>query len=142
MACIFCDILAGRRPAHVLWEDGSHLAFLDRYPIDLGHALVIPKAHHERITGMGPADVGSLFSRVPAIAAAVLGATGADGFSLGQNNGRSARQIVPHVHVHIIPRNSRTGAAWTKRRIPEDSELAGLAASIRRRLARSGPGCT
>lgn len=133
MACIFCEILEGKRPVHVIHEDGRHLAFLDRYPIDLGHSLVIPRRHHERITDMDPAEVGDLFSLVPGIARAITEATGADAFSLGQNNGREAKQIIPHVHVHIIPRYRHRGTVWTKRGIGRDPELADLAGRIRRR---------
>ena len=43
MACIFCDILDGKREAHIVYEDDHHIAFLDKYPIDDGHTLVIPK---------------------------------------------------------------------------------------------------
>ena len=54
MGCIFCDILSGNREGHILYEDDSHLVFLDRYPIDDGHTLVIPKKHYEKITDMEP----------------------------------------------------------------------------------------
>ncbi len=131
MDCIFCDILDGRTTAYVIYEDERHVAFLDKYPIDHGHSLVIPRSHHERITQMEPGAVGDLFSRVPKIAGAILDATGADAFSLGQNNGREAKQIVPHVHVHIIPRYRDRGAVWTKRGIAGESELSELAVKIR-----------
>jgi len=134
MECIFCEILDGKRPAHVIHEDDMHLAFLDKYPIDHGHSLVIPKAHHERITDMQSDAVGELFSRVPRVAGAILAATGADAFSLGQNNGREAKQIVPHVHVHIIPRYRDRGTVWTKRGIAKESELEDLAEKIRSRV--------
>lgn len=134
MGCIFCEILEGKRDAHFLYEDRQHVAFLDRYPIDVGHSLVIPRRHHERITDMDPQAVGDVFSIVPGIANAILDATGADAFSLGQNNGRAAKQIIPHVHIHIIPRYSSRGTVWTKRRIPKDAELSELASRIRRLL--------
>ncbi len=131
MACIFCEILSGKRHSHVLYEDKHHIAFLDKYPIDVGHSLVIPKEHHERITEMEPSSVGNLFTVVPKIAKAILDATGADAFSLGQNNGRAAKQIIPHVHVHIIPRYNHKGTVWTKRSISNDDELASLAKKIK-----------
>jgi histidine triad (HIT) family protein len=115
----------------LLYEDKHHIAFLDKYPIDIGHSLVVPKEHHERITDMDPNSVGALFTVVPKIAKAILDATGADAFSLGQNNGRAAKQIIPHVHVHIIPRYNQTGTVWTKRAISNDGELASLAKKIK-----------
>lgn len=134
MTCIFCDILDGKRDGHFLYEDESHVSFLDRYPIDVGHSLVIPREHHERITDMTPENVGNLFSLVPKIAKAILSGTNADAFSIAQNNGRAAKQIIPHVHIHIIPRYNSKGTIWTKRQIANNSELAELAKKIRRAI--------
>jgi len=131
MDCLFCDILNGKKDGHFLYEDNSHVAILDKYPIDVGHGLVIPKEHHEKITDMTPEDVGNAFSIVPKIAKAILDATGADAFSLGQNNGLAAKQIVPHVHIHIIPRYNNKGTVWTKRQISNNDELSELAKKIR-----------
>lgn len=131
MSCLFCDILDGKRDGHFLYEDNSHVAFLDKYPIDVGHSLVIPRKHDEKITDMNPEDVGNIFALVPKIAKAILDATGADAFSLGQNNGRAAKQILPHVHIHIIPRYDGKGTVWTKRQIANDDELSELAQKIR-----------
>jgi len=131
MNCIFCDILDGKIGGHFLYKDNSHVALLDKYPIDVGHSLVIPREHRERITDMNSEDVGNMFSLVPKIAKAVLDATGADAFSLGQNNGKAAKQIIPHVHVHIIPRYESKGTVWTKRQISSNDELSELAKKIR-----------
>lgn len=134
MSCIFCDIIEGRREGHFIYRDEKHVAFLDKYPIDKGHALVLPKKHHEKITDMTPQEVGDLFSQIPKIASAILLATKADAFSLAQNNGRAAKQIIPHVHVHIIPRYNEMGAIWTRRTIPTPPELESIALQIRKHL--------
>lgn len=134
MSCLFCDILDGKSDGHFLYEDNSHISFLDKYPIDVGHSLVVPKKHYEKITDMTPEDVGNAFALVPKIAKAILDATGADAFSLGQNNGRAAKQIIPHVHIHIIPRYNNKGTVWTKRQISNDDELSELAKNIRNLL--------
>ena len=76
-------------------------------------------------------DVGRIFSIVPKIAKAVLLGSGADAFSLAQNNGKAAKQIIPHVHIHIIPRYNNKGTEWTKRQIPTDTVLSELAVKIR-----------
>ena len=131
MNCIFCDILEGKREGHIVYEDEKHIAFLDKYPIDDGHTLVIPKKHYERITDMDSTDVGELFSLIPKIAKAVLLGAGADAFSLAQNNGKAAKQIIPHVHVHIIPRYNDKGTVWTKRQIPSDDVLSELSQKIK-----------
>lgn len=134
MNCIFCDILTGKRDAHFIYEDDLHFSILDKYPIDTGHCLVIPREHHEKITDMKSSAVGKIFSIVPKIAQGVLDATGADAFSLGQNNGRAAKQIIPHVHIHIIPRYNHKGTIWTKRSIEDNSELSKLAENIKKSI--------
>jgi histidine triad (HIT) family protein len=134
MNCIFCEIIQGTRKGHFIYEDENYVAFLDRYPIDKGHSLVLPREHHEQVTDMNPEKVGELFSIVPKIAKAVVNTTKADAFSMAQNNGRAAKQIVPHVHVHIIPRFNDRGTIWTKRDIAKDDELESLAKQIRKMI--------
>ena len=132
MACIFCDIIQGKKQGHFIYEDDTHVAFLDKYPIDHGHSLVLPREHFEKVTDMTADKVGDLFSKVPKIAKAIIQTTNADAFSMAQNNGRAAKQIVPHVHVHIIPRFNDKGTIWTKREIGNDDELKILAEKIRK----------
>ena len=79
-------------------------------------------------------NVGEIFSIVPKIAKAVLSGAGADAFSLAQNNGKAAKQIIPHVHIHIIPRYNNKGTVWTKRQIPTDDVLSELAKKIKSAL--------
>ncbi len=131
MGCIFCDIISSNREGHFIYEDENHVAFLDKYPIDKGHTLVVPKQHYEKITDMPEDMVGVLFSKIPKIAQAIMKTTGAVAFSLAQNNGRAAKQIIPHVHVHIIPRYAEMGAVWTKRTIPSSDELNSQATQIK-----------
>ncbi|MDR2305919.1 MAG: HIT family protein [Paucimonas sp.] len=46
MDCVFCQLVRGEVPGHVLWEDASHLAFLSIFPNTPGVTVVIPKQHH------------------------------------------------------------------------------------------------
>ena len=132
MDCLFCEIIAKKSPAHFVYEDEKYVAILDRYPIHRGHTLVMPRTHHERIIDMPIESVSTLFTKTIPIARGVIEATQADGFNIGQNNGRAANQIIPHVHVHVIPRYSQIGIAWPKRKIADQNELADLASKIRK----------
>ena len=131
MATIFTEIIEGKRPGFIIFEDESHIAILDKYPIDTGHSLVLPKVPYEKITEMPKNEVAELFSLIPEIANAILKATGAVAFSIAQNNGKEAKQIIPHVHVHIIPRYADKATLWTKRGIPSDDELEELRQKIK-----------
>ena len=130
-SCIFCDMIRGKRSCHEIYHDSNIMAILDKYPIDKGHSLVITKKPYEKLTDMSSQEVAELFSKIPKIANAIIKATNADAFSIAQNNGKAAKQIIPHVHVHIIPRYNATGTLWLKRKILKDNELDELAQKIR-----------
>jgi histidine triad (HIT) family protein len=129
--CIFCDIINGKLPCHLIHKDDNHIVILDRYPIDVGHTLIITKKPYEKLTDMSIEEIMDLFSQIPKIINAIIKATKADGFSIAQNNGKAAKQIVPHVHVHIIPRYNTTETLWTQRKLVKDVELDNLVQKIR-----------
>ena len=131
MGTIFTEIIQGRESGYIIYEDEKHVVILDKYPIDYGHSLVITRHPYEKITDMPKDEVAELFSLVPKVASAILEATGAVAFSIAQNNGKEAKHIIPHVHVHIIPRYANKGTVWTKRGIPSDSELKDLSEKIK-----------
>ena len=124
-------MIGGKRPYYEIYHDSNIIAILDKYPIDKGHSLVITKKPYEKLTDMSSQEVAELFSKIPKIANAIIKATNADAFSIAQNNGKAAKQIIPHVHDHIIPRYNDTGTLWLKRKILIDDELDELAQKIR-----------
>lgn len=132
--CVFCEIANGTRHAYRIYDDDTHVAFLDLHPVVPGHTLIVPKQHYLTITEMSPESVGHLFSLAPLIAPAVLGATGAVAFNVGQNNGSEANQVVPHVHVHIIPRQANVPINWSSRLVPNPKEFDEMAKSMRNLL--------
>ena len=50
--CVFCSIVAGAVPAHVVLDDDVAVAFLDTRPLFAGHVLLVPRAHHETLTDL------------------------------------------------------------------------------------------
>ncbi|NWG37643.1 HIT family protein [Nitrososphaera sp.] len=135
-SCIFCSIIAGEIPSAQVYRDQDFVVIMDKYPINKGHTLVIPVKHYDTLLHMPPAEVGRLYAAVPAVAKAVVSAVGADGFNIGQNNGIAANQIVPHVHVHVIPRfaDDSPDGKWPARRVAEMRELAALAEKIGKKV--------
>ena len=83
---IFTEIIEVKLPGFIIFEDEHHFAILDKYPIDTGHSLVIPKKPYEKITDMPKNEVADLFSLVPQIANAILKATGAVAFSIANSD--------------------------------------------------------
>jgi histidine triad (HIT) family protein len=105
MNCIFCQIISGQLPASKVHEDKHCLAFMDIHPLGHGHVLVIPKQHKVQITELSEEDALHLFR----IGHRILNAQrslgwGVEGSHLLLNDGPSANQLVPHIHLHIIPR--------------------------------------
>ena len=134
--CIFCKIAAGEIPSVRVYEDERCLAFMDIGPISPGHTLLIPKAHYETIHQMPPDEAAHLARRIPALAAAVRKAVGAEGINILQNNGRCSGQEVFHVHVHLIPRwpGDGLGFRWPAKKADPET-LEEQAEAIRRGLA-------
>jgi histidine triad (HIT) family protein len=130
--CIFCKIINKSIPNAIIYEDEKFLVFLDRYPINYGHALLIPKDHFDTILEMPLNLVGEMYSLVPQIAKSIISTIDGNGFNVSQNNGRSANQIIPHVHVHIVPRFSleKVKGQWPMRKIANIEELKILAEKI------------
>lgn len=67
-ACIFSRIAQGRAPAHVVWSDAEHVAFLDASPITAGHLLLIPREHLPWVDELSAEAHARLFARVRALA--------------------------------------------------------------------------
>lgn len=105
--CVFCEIVAGRADAHVVWRDAVTVAFLDRRPLFPGHVLVVPVDHVVTLTDLEPGLVGPFFRRVQLVAAALPEALGAEGSFVANNNVVS--QSVAHLHVHVVPRRRKDG---------------------------------
>ena len=104
MACIFCEIVAGRIPSATVYEDEHVFAFMDIAPANPGHLLVIPKQHYRNIFDM-PAEVGSkIMEAAILLAKAIRKALNPDGLNLFQSNEAAAFQTVFHFHLHLIPR--------------------------------------
>ncbi len=102
--CVFCKIVRGELPSEKLYEDEYTLAFMDISPANKGHALIIPKEHHETILDTPNELMEKLGACTKKIAEGVTKAVGADGFNVLSNNKKAAGQLVFHLHFHIIPR--------------------------------------
>ncbi|KAB2341853.1 HIT family protein [Actinomadura rudentiformis] len=130
--CVFCEIIKGERPAHLVLDAEDAMAFLDTRPLFKGHTLLVPREHHETLTDL-PADlVGGLFGHAQRLAASMESVLGAAGSFVAMNNRIS--QSVPHLHVHVVPRNRKDGLRgffWPRQKYDSDAEAAEYAARLR-----------
>jgi len=133
--CVFCRIVAGDVAAHQVLDDDIAVAFLDARPVFKGHILLVPRAHHETLIDLPGSLVEPLFSRAQRLAAAAEQGLGAAGTFVAMNNRIS--QSVPHLHVHIVPRNRKDGLRgffWPRTRYASDDDAADHAERIRSAL--------
>ena len=133
--CLFCRIVAGAEAAHVVLDHADAVGFLDVRPLFAGHALVVPRPHVETLTDLPAELVGPYFSQVQRVAAAMEAGLGAAGSFVAMNNRIS--QSVPHLHVHVVPRNPKDGLRgffWPRTRYGE-GDADEVAARLRAALA-------
>jgi histidine triad (HIT) family protein len=135
---VFCDIITGQLPAHIVLADEYAVAFLDARPLFKGHVLVAPREHVVTLADL-PADlVGPYFLRVQRVSAVMPAALGSQGSFVAANNVVS--QSVPHLHVHVVPRTKGDGLRgffWPRQRYASDEEAEQYAGQLRSALARS-----
>lgn len=139
--CVFCKIVAGELPCDKVYEDDLVMAFLDIAPIALGHTLVVPREHHTSITTVPPAIAGRLMEAASRVGSALMRATEAGGFNLILANGSVAGQVVPHTHLHVVPRHVDDGVLMPVGRMtyPSPERKAEILARARARLAPQPP---
>lgn len=108
--CIFCKIVAGEAPSHIIWEDDNHIAFLSIFPNTEGFTVIATKEHHPSYVFDLPNDA---YAKLLAAAKTVgklidsklsdVGRTGllAEGFG------------VDHAHVKLFPMHgTKDMASW------------------------------
>lgn len=106
--CIFCKIIRGEIPSSVIFEDEHSIAFMDAFPINEGHCLLIPKKHYVNMFDVDSDVVAHLAKNLADLTKRVRKATGAEGVLNIVANGEGAGQDVFHLHFHAIPRNKNS----------------------------------
>lgn len=133
--CIFCKIAKGEIPCTKIYEDEKVLAFLDIAPVNKGHTLVIPKEHHETLIDVPDELLAEIMKTTKKVANAVMKATEVNGFNIMQNNYKIAGQLVPHYHLHIIPRLEDDGLKlWPQDKKYEEGEAEEMAKKIKENI--------
>lgn len=130
--CVFCRIAKGELACHKVFEDSEFIAFLDRFPRNPGHTLVVPKSHYRWVWDYP--QLGRYYELVGRIANAIRAAMKTDwvvSLVLGQE--------IPHAHVWLVPRfpGDGHGGAIRLDNVKEisETEMAQIAAKIAARLA-------
>jgi diadenosine tetraphosphate (Ap4A) HIT family hydrolase len=97
--CFVCELVAGRLPHHVIYEDEAAIAFLNRYPTAVGYTLVAPKEHRvDVVRDFAAGEYLELQRVVHRVGLAICAAVETERLyvlSLGSNQGNA------HVHWHL-----------------------------------------
>lgn len=128
--CLFCRMVAGAEPTHVVLDEPDVFAFLDYRPVFKGHVLVIPRVHHVTLPDLPADQLQPFFARVQRIAAVLPEALDAHGTFVAMNNVVS--QTVHHLHAHVVPRRRKDGLRgffWPRQKYG-DGEAASYAQTI------------
>jgi histidine triad (HIT) family protein len=134
-ACVFCQIVAGEIPAHVVLDEPDLIGFLDARPVFKGHVLLVPRDHVETLPHL-PAELRDGFLAVAQRLAQVMkDALGAQGSFVAVNN--TVSQSVPHLHLHVVPRTKGDGLRgffWPRTKYADEDEAAAYARRLRASL--------
>ena len=118
--CPFCAIIRGEAPADIITETENTLAFLDHRPLFRGHTLLVPKEHLTLLSDLPAEQAAEFLTTAQRLERAVEDGLGAAGSMILVNNVVS--QSVPHLHLHVIPRNPKDGLRfWLGPRQPYDA---------------------
>jgi len=104
MNCKFCDIMAGKEKAHIVFEDKKILCILPKKMEAYGHLLVLPKRHCEDIFDIPEKELKQVMLAVQKLSKKLVDNLDAKGVNILHASGKAAQQSVNHFHIHILPR--------------------------------------
>lgn len=134
--CVFCKIAQGTHEAPIVYEDAETLAFLDHRPLFFGHTLVIPRRHVETLADLPAELMPAVFGGAQLVARAIETGLGARGTFVAINNRVS--QSVPHLHVHVVPRNPKDGLRgffWPRQKYDSPETMRRIQETLRTAIA-------
>jgi histidine triad (HIT) family protein len=126
--CIFCKIVNKEIPNYTIYEDESTLAFLDINPRAKGHTVVIPKTHAETPFDLSDELLEKLMVATKKAMKKIEQVLKPDGYNVGWNQKEAGGQVVPHLHIHILPRWNGDGGGNMHSIInrPSDDKVDGV----------------
>ena len=101
--CLFCDkdntasntIIVENKLAYARW---------DNFPVNPGHAEIVPIRHVESYFDLTDSEVLAMYDLIKQVKDTVTIASRPDGFNIGINDGEAAGRTIHHLHMHLIPR--------------------------------------
>ena len=97
---IFSKIIQGEIPAYKIAENELFFAFLDIFPLQKGHVLIVPKIEVDKVFELPDNYLSQILVFAKPIAAAIAASFPCDRVSMV-----TVGLEVPHAHLHLIPIN-------------------------------------
>ncbi|MDG2164627.1 MAG: HIT family protein [Flavobacteriales bacterium] len=126
MSSIFSKIVRGEIPSYKIAEDNHYLAFLDIFPLAVGHVLVIPKNETDSIFELNDQEYQGLFLFAKKISKAIEKTIPCKRVGIAVIG-----LEVPHAHIHLIPLQTVEDINFSKPKLKlEPDMLKGIAEKI------------
>ena len=126
MSSIFSKIVRGEIPSYKIAEDGHYLAFLDIFPLAVGHVLVIPKNETDSIFELNNQEYQGLWLFAKKISKALEKTIPCKRVGIAVIG-----LEVPHAHIHLIPLQTVEDINFSKPKLKLDPDmLKGIAEKI------------
>jgi histidine triad (HIT) family protein len=132
--CVFCQIVAGRAPAFRICEDELTCSFLDIFPVEPGHTLIVTKRHFRDLFETDAESLEAVARTSLRVSAGIEAALAPAGLGVYQLNREAAGQTVFHYHMHLLPRSAGSSFKLHARIRGNDDELAAMADRLRAAL--------
>ncbi|WP_157280060.1 HIT family protein [Orenia marismortui] len=100
MECIFCNT----EELEIILESQFSFAIFDKYPVNKGHLLIIPKRHFSSFFELSKEEMNDIYDLINQGKEKLDKLYSPDGYNIGVNVGETAGQTIMHLHIHIIPR--------------------------------------
>ena len=101
MSTIFSRIIAWEIPSFKIYEDEYVYAFLDIFPQQLGHTLIVPKTEVDHFSDVPEPYYSAIFQAAKKISVALKKATDCNRVCT-----LFVWYEVPHCHYHLVPTNT------------------------------------
>ena len=99
--CPFCSLYEN---TEIITETQLAYAIYDKFPVNPGHSLVIPRRHVKDYFELTPEEQNACWELLNQLKVILDLKYRPDAYNIGINNLFAAGQTVPHVHIHLIPR--------------------------------------
>jgi len=100
MSCLFCNLDKDQ----IILENDLAVAIMDKYPVNEGHMLFIPKRHFKIYFEATKEEVVALYDLIHEGKKYLDEKYHPDGYNIGINVGEDGGQTIMHLHIHLIPR--------------------------------------